>query len=104
MVARAALISVKPGCDTKLTGTLEQEVLPLFRSEKDFRGAVALVFPQGTRAVLLSLWSQTGYAGATCASSLRARVAWQEWSCELGWFKSGRSLEFSKPHLQSFDK
>jgi hypothetical protein len=98
VLARAALINVKRGCDTKLTGTLEQEVLPLFRSEKDFRGAIALVFPQGTRALLFSLWGQTGNAGAHCATSLSTRVAWQQWSWELGWFKSRISLEFPGPH------
>jgi hypothetical protein len=103
VLARAALINVKPGCDTKLTGTLEQEVLPRFRSEKDFRGAIALVFPQGTRALLLSLWGQTGYAGANCATDLRTRLAWQEWSLELGWLRSRMSLEFPRPHLQTND-
>jgi hypothetical protein len=98
MFVRAVLVKVKPGCDMKLTRTIDQEVLPLFRSEKDFRGAIALIFPQGTRALLLSLWGQTGNAGANCATSLSARVAWQEWSWELGWFKSRRSLEFASPH------
>jgi hypothetical protein len=98
VLARAALINLKPGCGTKLPQTIEQEVLPLFRSDKDFRGAIALIFPQGTRALLFSLWSQTGNTGANCPTSLSARVAWQEWSRELGWFKPKRSVEFSSPH------
>lgn len=98
MFARIVLFKVKPDCHTKLTRTLDQEVLPLLRSEKNFRGAVALIFPQGTRAILFSLWSQTGNSGANCATSLSARVAWQEWSWQLGWFKSRRSLEFPNPH------
>jgi hypothetical protein len=98
VLARAALINVNLGCHTKLAGTLEQEVLPLFRSEKDFRGAIALIFPQGTRALLFSLWGQAGNAGANCATRLSGQVAWQEWSWELGWFKSRRSLEFSGSH------
>jgi hypothetical protein len=98
VLARAALINLKPGCGTQLTRTLEQEVLPLFRSEKDFRGAVTLIFPQGTRALLFSLWGQTGNTVADCATRFSAQVAWQEWSWELGWFKSRRSLEFPSPH------
>jgi hypothetical protein len=98
VLARAALINLQPSCGTKLPQTIEQEVLPLFRSDKDFRGAITLIFPQGTRALLLSLWGQTGNAGVNCATSLSARVAWQEWSWELGWFKSRRSLELSSPH------
>ena len=98
MFVRAVLVKVKPGCDMKLARTLDQEVLPLFRSEKDFRGAVALIFPQGTRALLFSLWGQTGNSGPSCATSLSPRVAWQEWSWQLGGSKSGRSLEFPSPH------
>jgi hypothetical protein len=98
MFARIILFKVKPDCDTKLPQTIEQEVLPLFRSEKDFRGAIALIFPQGMRALLFSLWSQTGNTDVNCTTSLSARVAWQEWSWELGWFKSRRSLEFLSPH------
>jgi len=104
MFARAVLIKVKLGCDTKLTRTLDQEVLPLFRSEKDFRGAIALIFPQGTRALLLSLWGQTGNAGTNCATSLSARVALQEWSWELAWFKSRRSLKLPSPHHGTYDR
>jgi len=98
MFARIVLFKVKPDCDTKLARTLDQEVLPLFRSEKGFRGAITLIFPQGTRALLFSLWAETGNAGANCATSLSARVAWQEWSWELGRFKSRKSLELPSPH------
>jgi len=63
MFARAVLINVKPGCDTKLTRTLDQEVLPLFRSKKDFRGGIALIFPQGTRALLIKPVGANGKRG-----------------------------------------
>jgi len=98
MFVRAVPVKMNPGCDMKLTRTIDQEVLPLFRSEKDFRGAIALIFLRGTRALLLGLWGQPGNAGANCASSLSVRVAWQEWSWELCWFKSRRALEFPSPH------
>jgi len=104
MFARVVLMKVGPGCDTKLARTIDQEVLPLVRSEKGFRGAITLIFPQGTRALLLSLWGQTGNAGANRATSLSARVAWREWSWELGWFKPRRSLELSSPHHGTNDR
>jgi hypothetical protein len=58
MVARAVVIKVQPGCQVELTRTFEQEVIPRFRKEKDFRGLLALTVPDGTEAVSLSLWVQ----------------------------------------------
>jgi len=53
---RAVLINVKPGCEVELTRTLEQEVIPRFRKEKDFRGLLAFTVPDGKEALSLSLW------------------------------------------------
>jgi heme-degrading monooxygenase HmoA len=55
---RAALINVKPGCEVELTRTLEQEVVPLSRRERGFRGLLAFVGPDGAEALSLSLWDQ----------------------------------------------
>jgi len=58
MFARAVVIKVQPGCEVELTRTFEQEVIPLFRKDKDFRGLLAFTFPDGTEALSLSLWDQ----------------------------------------------
>jgi hypothetical protein len=58
MFARAVVIKVQPGCEVELTRTFEQEVVPLFRKEKDFRGLLAFTVPDGTEALSLSLWDQ----------------------------------------------
>jgi hypothetical protein len=56
--ARAVVIKVQRGCDAELTRTFEQEVIPRFRKEKDFRGLLAFTVPDGTEALSLSLWDQ----------------------------------------------
>ena len=58
MFARAVVIKVHPGCEVDLARTLEQEVVPLFRKERDFRGLLAFSVPDGTEALFLSLWDQ----------------------------------------------
>ena len=58
MFARAVVIKVQPGCEVELTRTFEQEVIPRFRKEKDFRGLLAFTVPDGTEALSLSLWDQ----------------------------------------------
>ena len=75
MFARAVVIKVEPGCKVELTRTLEQEVIPLFREEKDFRGLLAFTFPNGTKALSLSLWDQKESAGGICARGFGALAA-----------------------------
>ena len=58
MIARAVVIKVNPGCEVELTRTFEQEVIPRFRKERDFRGLLAFTVPDGTEALSLSLWDQ----------------------------------------------
>ncbi len=58
MFARAVVIKVLPGCEVELTRTFEQQVIPRFRKEKDFRGLLAFSVPDGTEALSLSLWDQ----------------------------------------------
>jgi hypothetical protein len=77
---RAVLINVKAGCGVELARIFEQEVIPRFRKEKDFRGLLALTVPDGTEALSLSLWDQKGSVGgiwARCSGALMAlaRVA-----------------------------
>lgn len=64
---RAVLISVKAGCGVELTRTFEQEVIPRFRKEKDFRGLLAFTVPDGTEALSLSLWDQKASRGGIWA-------------------------------------
>jgi len=64
---RAVLINVKAGCEVELARTFEQEVIPRFRKEKDFRGLLAFTVPDGTEALSLSLWDQKESAGGIWA-------------------------------------
>jgi len=61
--SRAVLINVKPGCEVELTGTFEQDVIPQFRKEKNFRGLLAFTVPDGKEALALSLWDPKESAG-----------------------------------------
>jgi hypothetical protein len=63
MFARALVIKVKPGCSAELTRTFEQDVMPRFQKEKDFRGLLAFTVPDGTEALSLSLWDQKEQQG-----------------------------------------
>lgn len=91
MFGRAAFIKVKPGCQTGLTRTFEQEVVPRLRSEKSFRGLIALVLPNEKEAFSISLWDQKENAQAGRAKSFGMPLALREWSWKIGWFKFGRS-------------
>ncbi len=91
MVARAAFIKAKPRCKVNLARALEQEVVPLFRKQKGFRGLVALVLPAGREALSFSLWDQKESAEADYATRFEALMVWREWSWEFQWFKSRRS-------------
>jgi hypothetical protein len=75
MFARAAVIKVKPGCEVELTRTFEQEVIPRFRKEKDFRGLLAFTVPDGTEALCLSLWDQKERLGGLWTRSFGALAA-----------------------------
>ncbi len=92
MFARAVVIKVQPGCDVELSRTFEQEVLPLFRKERDFRGFLAFTVPDGTEALSFSLWdpkeNSRGFISRSFAAlTALARVALGKPSvqvCEVG--------------------
>jgi heme-degrading monooxygenase HmoA len=94
MFARAVVIKVQPGCDVELTRTFEQEVIPRFQKEKDFRGLLAFTVPDGTEALSLSLWDQKEtsrgfFSRSFAALTALARVALGKPSvqvCEVGNF------------------
>jgi hypothetical protein len=73
--ARAAVINLKPGCEVELARTFEQEIIPLFRKERDFRGLLAFTFPNGTKALSLSLWDQDDSADGICTKGFGALTA-----------------------------
>ncbi|MGB7593503.1 MAG: hypothetical protein WCD04_12230 [Terriglobia bacterium] len=75
MFTRAVLINVKPGCEVELTRTFEQEVIPRFRKEKDFRGLLAFTVPDGTEALSLSLWDPKETVGGIWARCFGALMA-----------------------------
>jgi hypothetical protein len=75
MFARAVVIKVHPGCEVELTRTFEREVIPRFRTEKDFRGLLAFTVPDGTEALSLSLWDQKERLGGFWTGSFGALAA-----------------------------
>jgi hypothetical protein len=75
LFARAAFIKVEPGCKVELTRTFEDGIVPLFRKEKDFRGLLAFTFPNGAKALSVSLWDQKDTAGGTWARGVRTLAA-----------------------------
>ena len=75
MFARAVVIRVQPGCDAELTRTFEQEIIPRFQREKDFRGFLAFTVPDGTEALSLSLWDQEEKRGGFWTRSFGALTA-----------------------------
>jgi hypothetical protein len=75
VLAQVALIKVEPGCKVELTRTLEQEVIPLLREEKGFKGLLAITLPNGTKALSLSLWDQEERAAGIWARGVGALAA-----------------------------
>jgi hypothetical protein len=73
--ARAVSIKVKPGCAAELTRVLEQDVIPLFRQERDFLGLLTFIRRDGTGALSLSFWDHEKTAGANCPADLSTLTA-----------------------------
>jgi hypothetical protein len=59
----------------ELTRTLEQKVIMLLREEKDFRGLIAFTFPNGMKALSLSLWDEKKSAVGICARGVGVLAA-----------------------------
>jgi len=97
MVARAAFIKAKPRSEVNLARALEEEVVPLFRKQKGFRGFVAFVLPTGREALSFSLWDQTASAEADDLERSKEVMAWREWSWEFRWFKSRPRIPHPMP-------
>jgi hypothetical protein len=87
MIGRASLIKVKSDCETGVHKTFEQEVIPLLRKEKGFRGLFALILPGENTALSFSLWDQNAGGEGRLRTPSGALLAWREWSCKFKWFK-----------------
>jgi len=88
--ARATFIKVKSGCEVELTRTFEQGIIPLLRKEKDFRGLFAFTFPNGAKALSLSLWDQKESAGGI-------------WARGVGTFAALARVALGTPSVQVYE-
>ena len=57
-------IRLKPNSVAEFNKTLENEILPLLRKQKGFRDELALVAPNGSEVLAISLWDQKENADA----------------------------------------
>ena len=58
MFARSVYIRLKPNSVAEFNWALENVILPLLRKQKGFRDDLALVAPNGSEVVAISLWDQ----------------------------------------------
>jgi hypothetical protein len=76
MYARTVRIQLKPNSVAEFTRTLENNIIPLLRTQPGFRDEIAFVVPGGTEAVRISVWDQPAdaeaYAGSTYPQVLQA--------------------------------
>ena len=64
MFARSVYIRLKPSSVAEFNWALENVILPLLRKQKGFRDELALVAPNGSEVVAISLWDQKENADA----------------------------------------
>jgi heme-degrading monooxygenase HmoA len=64
MFARRVSIRLKSNSVAEFNRTLENEILPLLRKQKGFRDELALVSPNGSEVLAISLWDQKENADA----------------------------------------
>jgi len=58
MFARSITMRLKSNSVTEFIQTLQNEIDPLLRKERAFRGHIAFVVPDGTEAVAISFWDR----------------------------------------------
>jgi hypothetical protein len=71
---------LKPNSVTEFIQTLQNEIDPLLRKEKGFRGHIAFVVPDGTEAVAISFWDRK-----------ESRISHNDERCEVLHSQSGLS-------------
>jgi heme-degrading monooxygenase HmoA len=64
MFARSVYIRLKPNSAAEFNWAFENEILPLLRKQKGFRDELALVAPNESQVVAISLWDQKENADA----------------------------------------
>jgi hypothetical protein len=64
MFARSVSVRLKSNSVAEFNRVLENEILPLLRKQKGFRDELALVAPNGSEVVAISLWDQKENADA----------------------------------------
>ena len=58
MFARSVSIRVKPNSVAEFNKTFENEILPLLQKQKGFTDELALVAPNGSEVLAISLWDR----------------------------------------------
>jgi heme-degrading monooxygenase HmoA len=56
MFARSVSFHLKPGRSAEFTQLFDKEIVPLLRKQKGFQDEIALVAPDGSDAVAISVW------------------------------------------------
>ena len=69
MYARTVRIQLKPNSVAEFTRTLENDIIPLLRTQPGFQDEIAFVVPGGTEAVSISVWDQKANAEAYARST-----------------------------------
>ena len=64
MYARHVLLNLKPNSAKEFTQKLEQEILPLLRTQDGFKDEITFLSEGGTNAVAISLWDRKESADA----------------------------------------
>jgi hypothetical protein len=69
MYARSVSFHLKPGSAAEFTRILDNNILPVLRSQKGFQNELALVAPGGGDAVGITLWNLKENADAYAAGA-----------------------------------
>jgi hypothetical protein len=69
MYARSVSFRLKPGSAAEFTRILDNNILPVLRSQTGFQDEIALVAPGGAEAVGISVWSLKENADAYAAGA-----------------------------------
>jgi hypothetical protein len=56
MFARSVSFNLKPGRTAEFTRLLDQDIIPVLRTQKGFQDEIALVTPGGSNAIGISVW------------------------------------------------
>jgi hypothetical protein len=58
MFARSVSFHLKPGRSAEFTQLFDKEIVPILRKQPGFQDEIALVAPDGTDAVAISVWDR----------------------------------------------